>query len=265
VRELEALLEAERAAHRAAERAGRVAERAAHEARRGLELRDRLVAIVGHDLRTPLAAIRMSVALVLRHRVSKEQARALARVSSSAARMTRIVGDLLDFSRLASGGRIPVQLRTADVASVVRRALAELQAVHPDRQLVLDAPGAAVARVDPERIAQVVSTLVGSGLQRAPGAAVEVAVERSEDAVVVRVHDAGPPLRGDPAELFEPFRRGRAGPEAGSVGLGLYIAREVLRAHGATVEVASREGEGTTFTVRLPMPSPRTGRPAADR
>jgi len=251
-----------------AERRARLeAQRAEEAARRALDMRDRLMGIVGHDLRTPLAAIRMSLGLLFRRNdLRPDQARALARIGSSAVRMTRIIRDLLDFSRLSSEGAIPVQLRPADVAAVVRRTVAELQAVHPEREIVVDAPRSAVARVDPDRIGQVVSNLVGNALQHGPPeASVRVTVEPAEGGVLIGVHNGGPAIRGDLSELFEPFRRGAAASEAGSAGLGLFIVREVLRAHGGSVSVVSTDEEGTTFTVRLPAPSATTGRPAPER
>ncbi|MFL5264941.1 MAG: sensor histidine kinase, partial [Anaeromyxobacteraceae bacterium] len=112
------------------------------------------------------------------------------------------------------------------------------------------------------RLAQVLSNLVGNALQHGGGTPVQVALAGGEAEVVVTVHNGGPPV---PAELlpevFEPFRRGAAPrAEGGSVGLGLFIVREIVRAHGGAVEVHSSADAGTTFTVRLPrgVPSGRS-------
>jgi signal transduction histidine kinase len=232
-------------------------------ARHAIEARDRLVGVVGHDLRTPIAAIRASVALLFRRGdLAPEQARLVARIGASTVRMARIVRDLLDFSRLATEGSIPVALRPADVAAVVRGAVSELKSVYPDRDIVLEAPAPAIASVDPERLGQVVSNLVGNALEHGPrDAHVHVAVAVDDAGVAIRVHNRGPAIQGELSELFEPFRRGSS-PGPGGAGLGLYIVREVLRAHGATVEVSSSDAGGTTFTVRLRAPSTTTGRPA---
>jgi signal transduction histidine kinase len=232
-------------------------------ARDALVARDRLVGVVGHDLRTPIAAIRAAVTVLFRRRdLTPEQARLVARIGASTVRMARIVRDLLDFSRLATEGSIPVALRTADVVAVVRAAVSELRTVHPDRDIVFESPAPALASVDPERLGQVVSNLVGNALEHGPSsAAVTVAVAAEESGVAIRVHNHGPAIQGELSELFEPFRRG-ASPGPGGAGLGLYIVREVLRAHGGTVEVSSSDVEGTTFTVRLRAPSTTTGRPA---
>jgi hypothetical protein len=196
-----------------------------------------------------------------------DQARTLSRVAASAVRMTRIIRDLLDFSRVSASGSIPVELRTADVTRIVRRAIAELQAIHPDREILLAPSPPVVARVDPERFAQVVSNLAGNAIQHgALGAPIRVGVEQGSAGVCVTFHNEGPAMAGDPEGLFEPFRRGEHAADAGSAGLGLYIVREVLRAHGGSVEVRSTEADGTTFTIRLPASrTAATGRPAPER
>ncbi len=248
----------ERARLYEAERTARLeAQRAAEAARRAVELSGQLVGIVGHDLRTPLAAIRMSAAVLLRRGgLSEEQARGLARIDGSAARMTRIIHDLLDFTRMRNEGRIPVHVRPADLVPLVRRAVAELAAVHPAREIRLAVPEAVPITADPDRLGQVVSNLVGNALQHSPQEArVSVEVEEDDGAVAIGVHNEGPPIPAELlGEIFEPFHRGERGEGGGSLGLGLFIVREVVRAHGGEVTVHSTTGEGTTFTVRLPVP-----------
>ncbi|BDG02171.1 GAF domain-containing sensor histidine kinase [Anaeromyxobacter oryzae] len=258
-----------------AERASRLeAQRAEEAARRAVELQERLVGVVGHDLRTPLAAIRMAAGLLGRRGgLSEEQARTLSRLGASADRMTRIIRDLLDFTRIRSEGAIPLEPREMDLAEVARRAVAELQEVHPDREIALDLPASAPASGDPERLAQVISNLVGNAIQHSPpGAPVRVALWGEGAAHVVAVHNRGPPIpRELTPEIFEAFRRGPHDMHdaSGSVGLGLFIVRELVRAHGGAVEVDSSEEDGTTFTVRLPVHVPGwrvpTGPPAPER
>jgi signal transduction histidine kinase len=262
----------ERARLYEAERAARVeAQRAAEAARRAVELSGRLVGIVGHDLRTPLAAIRMSTALLLRRGgLTEEQVRSIARIDGSAVRMTRIIHDLLDFTRVRNEGRIPMRVQPAELVSVVRRAVAELAAAHPDREIGLAAPDEVTISADPDRLGQVVTNLVGNALQHSPPEArVLVEIEEDEAAVSLGVHNDGPPIRAELlGEIFEPFRRGQRGVDGGSIGLGLFIVREVVRAHGGEVSVRSSAGEGTTFTVRLPVARPGAvswGVPAPDR
>jgi signal transduction histidine kinase len=222
-----------------------------------VELSGQLVGIVGHDLRTPLAAIRMSAAVLLRRGdLSEDQARTLARIDGSAARMTRIIHDLLDFTRMRNEGRIPVHVRPVDLVPLVRRSVAELAAVHPTREIRLAVPEAVPLSADPDRLAQVVSNLVGNALQHSPQEArVSVEVDEDDVAVAIGVHNEGPPIPAELlGEIFEPFHRGVRGEGGGSLGLGLFIVREVVRAHGGEVTVRSTSEQGTTFTVRLPIP-----------
>jgi signal transduction histidine kinase len=240
-------------------------------ARRTLELEEKLVGIVGHDLRTPLAAIRMSTELLFRAgSLTREQARTLARVTSSAARMARIIRDLLDFTRLRQGGALPLSLRASDLAHLAAKAVAELSAAHPGREIRLDVRGTAAVRADPDRILQVMTNLLANALQHGPPAApVRAAVGVEDGAVFFRVHNEGPPVPSAlQARIFEPFCRGTSEGGEGSLGLGLYIVREIADAHGGDVELRSADGEGTTFTLRLPVRwspavAPR-GRPLPD-
>jgi signal transduction histidine kinase len=253
------LYEAERAARLEAERAGEAA-------RRAVELQERLVGVVGHDLRTPLASVQMATALLHRRGgLTEDQARTLSRLSASAERMATIIRDLLDFSRVRKEGGIPVRRGEAELGALVRRAVAELQLVHPHREIAVSAPERAVVEGDPDRLLQVVSNLVGNALQHSgPPARVQVAVAAGPRAVLLAVRNGGPPIDPDLVpELFEPFRHGRRGAPGpgGSLGLGLFIVRELVRAHGGEVEVTSEE-RGTTFTVRLPAPGAGAGRDA---
>jgi signal transduction histidine kinase len=242
------LYEAERDAREAAERR-------LGDARRAADMEEKLLAIVGHDLRTPLAAIRMSAELLFRSGgLSREQARNLGRVTSSASRMARIIRDLLDFARVRQGGTFPLSLRTSDLCHLATKAVAELSAAHPEREIRLEARGAAAVRADPDRLLQVLTNLLANAVQHGPpDAPVRASVAADETTVVFRVHNDGPPVPAElQAQIFEPFRRGTSGGEEGSVGLGLFIVREIARAHGGAVELHSAQGEGTTFTLRLP-------------
>jgi signal transduction histidine kinase len=246
----------ERARLYEAERQARLeAQHAEETARRAAEVQERLVGVVGHDLRTPLAAIRMSTELLMRRRdLPAEQARVLARIASSAARMAGIIRDLLDFTRVRCEGGIPIHSRRSDLSELARQAVGELQSAYPGRDMILDLPESAPVVADPDRLAQAISNLVANALQHGPrDACVTVAVRGASDAVELRVHNEGPPIRPDLQQvIFEPFRQGYPGGEAGSVGLGLFIVREVMRAHGGSVEVRSTASEGTAFTIRLP-------------
>jgi signal transduction histidine kinase len=253
----------ERARLYEAEREARLeAQRAEEAARRAVALEEQLAGIVGHDLRTPLAAITMSAAVLLRRGgLAEDQRRTLSRIGASAARMARIIRDLLDFTRVRKQGTIPIHACPADLVQVAERAVAELAEAHPGRVVRLVAPAAAPVEADADRMGQVITNLVGNALQHGPpDAGVTVALVAEGDAIALRVHNEGAPIPADVLpQMFEPFHRGHGGGEGGSLGLGLFIVREVVRAHGGSVEVASSAEAGTTFTIRLPSRAPAEG------
>jgi signal transduction histidine kinase len=246
-----------------AERRARArAEAAEAEARRVGELQERLAAVVGHDLRTPLAVIRLTVEALARRAADAAAARGLARVAASAARMEAIIRDLLDFSRARAGGGIPVRASPVRLDEVAREAVAELEAATA-RAVRLEVSGDCGLHGDPSRLGQIVSNLVANALQHgAPEEEVLVSVAGEGSEVVLRVHNAGPPIPPAVlATLFEPFRRGgspRGDGRSGHLGLGLFIVAELARAHGGAASARSDGTEGTTFEVRLP----RSGSPA---
>jgi signal transduction histidine kinase len=236
------LFEAERAAREDAERIGK--------------LQEQLIAVVGHDLRTPLSAISMAVSILFRRGgLDEKQAQTLSRVASSSQRMTGIIRDLLDFSRARQGAGIPIVKAPLDLREVVERAVLELQGAHPQRELRVRVSGDVRGEGDAARIAQVVSNLAGNAIQHGrEDAPVDVDVVGTDDELRLSVHNEGPPIPADLLPvIFEPFRSGeRRTSDGSSVGLGLFIVREIVRAHGGDVEVRSAPGAGTTFTVRLP-------------
>jgi PAS domain S-box-containing protein len=235
-------------------------ERAEREAREMGRLQERLMAIVGHDLRTPLSVIHLGITTVLqRGGLSPDQERTLSRVARSSQRMRGIIEDLLDFTRLRQGQGIPVEKAQVDLAEVCRRALGELRSLAGGRELSLSVSGDTAILADPGRLHQVVSNLAGNAVQHGEGP-IEVALQAADEELCLSVHNGGRPIPPEVLpELFEPFRRGERQPagEKGSIGLGLFIVREVARAHGGEVEVRSNDESGTTFIVRLPRGMPR--------
>ena len=213
--------------------------------------------VVGHDLRTPLSAIAMGAQLMARRGgLAPEQVRTLARIQHSAERSTYIIRDLLDYSRSRRGLALAIQTQWTSVAEVCERAVLEIREVHRNIAITTSHEGDTTLVADAPRIAQVVSNLVGNAVQHGRRAAVHVSSRGTPDEVVIEVHNDGPPI--PPAVLpviFEPFHRDvadAAGARTGSAGLGLFIVREIVRAHGGNVEVRSSAEQGTTFTVHLP-------------
>jgi PAS domain S-box-containing protein len=233
------------------------------ELRHSGEMREQLIAVVGHDLRNPLNAITASAFLLRRtEELSEGGVRAVERIRNSAARMARMLTDILDFARSSIGGGLPVHRERVNLHDICRSALEELQVANTGRKLELEVQGDGWGCWDPDRLAQVVGNLVSNALQHGrPDTPVRVEVRDAGPEVLLSVHNEGEPIGPElQAVLFQPFRRGTTGKAATrSVGLGLYIVQQVAHAHGGKVTVHSTQGSGTTFTVRLPRGLPESG------
>jgi len=213
------------------------------------EARDLFIGILGHDLRNPLQAIQIAAATMAKKGLPAELQFPASVVVESARRMDRIISDLLDFARGRFGRGIPVTPREMSMEAVCKRVVDELAVANPKRELSTEVRGDTVGQWDPERVAQVVSNLVGNAITHGTGA-VHVAVVGEDDGVRLEVANAGDPIA--PEELpriFQPFTR--AGDRKG-LGLGLFIASEIVRAHEGRIDVTSSREKGTTFTVRWP-------------
>jgi PAS domain S-box-containing protein len=231
------------------------------ELRRSGELREQLIGVVGHDLRNPLNAIGASAFLLERtEELSEAGHRAVERIRNSGARMARMINDILDFARSNSvSGGLPMHREWSNLHDITRSALEELQVANLGRRLELEVEGDGWGHWDADRLAQVVGNLVSNALHHGrPDTPVRVKVSGLGPEVQLSVHNDGVPIPPEvQATLFQPFRRGTTGKAATrSVGLGLFIVRQVARAHGGDVTVHSTQEEGTTFTVRLPRGSP---------
>ena len=233
-------------------------QRALVEAAQTTRFREHFVGIVGHDLRNPLSAIVTASQLLLRHGgLADRQAKAVARIASSADRMARMIADLLDFTRSRLGGGFPIQTRRADLRELCAAVIEELELAYPSRSVEFEARGDAWGNWDPDRMAQVVSNLVGNALQHSPETStVRVDLRDEGDRVVFETSNAGTPIPPEVLpHIFEPGRRGPPGvgrQESSGLGLGLYIVRQIVLAHGGEISVRSSAAEGTTFVVSLP-------------
>jgi PAS domain S-box-containing protein len=233
------------------------------EARLRSEFEGHLIGIVSHDLKSPLQAILVSCDVLLRRGgLDERPLKAVRLIRASAGRATRMVNDLLDFTRARVGTGIPIAPRPTDLAEVARSVLAEVQPTFPGRDVRLDAAEPCHGEWDADRLAQVITNLVVNGLKYGDEAApVAVRVRCNGELATLEVHNEGTPIRPElQAQLFEPYRRGsKEGGGSGSVGLGLYITREIVRAHGGTIRCRSTAEEGTTFTVQVPLRVPDEG------
>jgi signal transduction histidine kinase len=223
--------------------------------------REQFLAILGHDLRNPLGAITMGATMLTKSEsIDDKQARVATRILNSAERMSRMVSDLLDLARTRLGSSIPIVRGRVNLTSVCELVIAELEVVHTDHRLLFEATGNLVGEWDGDRLTQVISNLVANALQYG-GTVVSILAEGDDHEVALQVQNEGPVIpAGVLKEIFEPMARhpDRAGDKnATGLGLGLYIAREIVTAHGGTLEATSTEEEGTTFTVKLPRQPPK--------
>lgn len=226
-------------------------------AQRGTEeLRERMAAIIGHDLRTPLTAILTTSQLLLRSEgLSDRVSGGLVRIERSAERMREMVSELLDLTRIQLGGGLPIRREEVELGALCREVVNELAAANPGRQIDCACDAEVRGAWDAARLAQVLSNLLTNALQHgAAGAPVRVAyASHPDDTASIEVGNQGPPITPAlQATIFEPFRRGEGRPRGG-LGLGLFIAQTIVRAHGGSLSVSSVPGRETRFVVRLPL------------
>jgi len=226
------------------------------------QAKETFLAVLGHDLRTPLGAIYSSAAFMLETGELEEPHRTLTtRIAGSAKRSVTMVGDLLDFTRSRLGGGIPIVRAETSLGRVVRNVIDEISAAHPGRHIHGDTRGAQRGHWDAARLSQALTNLIGNAVQHgADGTTVTVEIRGHGEEVAVAVHNRGsviPPERLDgifnPIKAREAPRKATAQGPTGSLGLGLYIAERIVSAHGGRIEAESSEAGGTTFTVYLPQ------------
>ena len=222
------------------------------------EYREMFLAVLGHDLRTPLSAV-LSASTFLEENSETPRNRQLANtIHRSGERMNDLVSDMLDFTLSRLGQGIPVTRASIDIGNTVRAVVDEVRVLHPGREFRFESAGDLTGAWDAPRISQALSNLVANAVQHgASESPITIVARGDDDAVVVAVRNRGnliPP--GEIDGIFEPFRRrptASAGDGAArSMGLGLHIARQIAVAHEGTLDVESSSERGTTFTFRLP-------------
>ncbi len=241
-----------RSARMAAERQRLAAESAEAEARRIGELQERFVAVVSHDLRSPLQAMHTGLDLLPRlGELTDRQRLAVDRMRRTSRRMEGLVDGLLDLARGRQGGSIPLRLAPAKVGEIAARAISEAEAALPEATIRLEVYGDDQGLLDAQRVEQVAVNLVRNALDHGSRETpVEVRVRGLPGEIALEVRNGGPPIPPEALPgLFEPFRRGKA--DGSGLGLGLFIVRAVVRAHGGSVDVRS-DPSGTSFEARLP-------------
>jgi PAS domain S-box-containing protein len=227
------------------------------------QFRERFIGILGHDLRNPLNAIALTARALRRRSVSPAQQQMAQRIEASAARMGNMISDILDLTRARLSGGIPLNVKSTRLPDLCQQVVEELSVAYPGRTITFETEGEGEGLWDPERLAQVVSNLVGNALEHgSPEGPIRVRCLDEPERQVLEVSNPGAPIPGHQvATLFDPFRQvsSRSGRRSG-LGLGLFIVRELVEAHGGQVSVRSSEAEGTTFTVVLPREAGRSAR-----
>jgi signal transduction histidine kinase len=225
------------------------------------EAKEMFLAILGHDLRTPMGAIYTSAKFMLDTGELKEPHLSLtSRIVNSATRMIGMVGDLLDFTRSRLGGGIPVVRENLDLSKLLHEAVDEISAAHPNRSFKVDTRKKQSGEWDAARLSQALTNLIGNAGEHAPaGTSISVGLDGDADHIAITIHNMGAVIPGDRLDgLFNPMKTRTGGSAAtsagptGNLGLGLYIAERIVHAHGGRIDIVSAEMEGTTFTVHLP-------------
>lgn len=215
-----------------------------------------MIGIVSHDLRNPLSAIMMGSDMLLSTSLEAKQSRYAKGILQAAHRSQRMVGDLLDFTSARLGRGIAVKASAVDLQALVDRCVEELSMAFPGRSIHHEHLGAGPCSADADRLLQLIGNLVANAMKYgAPEGTVTVTSDIQPTEFSVAVHNDGTPIPRDLIPLlFEPMSRGEHASDTDrSVGLGLFIVREIARGHGGRVTVESTADAGTTFTLRISL------------
>jgi signal transduction histidine kinase len=223
------------------------------ELRQALHVNEIFTAVLGHDLRNPLAAVLNGAELLLLMPGDKKVATVAGRIRSSARRMEKMVSQLLDVARIRAGG-VALEPGRGDYAQLCRRIADELKHAGHANPVQIACTGNTEGVFDPDRIGQVLSNLLGNALQHGdPAGSVTIHIDGSDPAqLTVSIHNHGAMPAAVLEQAFTPFRPGREARSQPGLGLGLYIAKYFVDAHGGSIVVDSSVADGTTFTLRLP-------------
>ncbi len=237
------------------------------------QARDMFLAILSHDLRNPLGAIAMSATVLPMVSGDKDEVvECSLRISRGVSVMERMISDLLDYTRTRLGAGMPVKPAEMDLATLGGEVIAEFRAAHPTHDIRFSVEGDLKGVWDADRLRQAISNLLGNAIQH--GSAdfpVALLLRGDVSDVFIEIRSCGnmiPP--GELAKIFDPLIRGSSADQPqknrpGSIGMGLYIAREVAKSHGGRISVTSTEEDGTSFIIRLPREAaPRVRQPILD-
>ena len=218
------------------------------------KLRDQFIAVLGHDLRNPLAAVEAGLGMLRRRLVADERTSfILDDMKRSSERMTRLINDILDFARGRLGGGLPlVRQRSATLSAQLLQIIAELSASNQNRKVIAQIPDDMIVRCDPDRIAQMLSNLLGNALTHGDeNVPITVTANADADVFELVVANGGKAIPADILPgLFLPFNRGESSDHKQGLGLGLYICSQIATAHQGKLSVQSNDLE-TRFTFRM--------------
>jgi signal transduction histidine kinase len=223
--------------------------------------RDTFMAILAHDLRSPLNAITMLSFLLERGAPNDTVRKQSGQIQRSAKEMALMIRELLEYTRTQLGKGIPVKPKACSLLAICREAVEEVRAARPERQFVLEVPEDLAAWVDDARLRQALSNLLNNAVQHGdPESPITLVARADGQEIVISVKNLGDPIPGDSLQvIFDPLvqlsTRSAAAPEVPptNLGLGLFIAREVALGHQGTLDVVSDAATGTVFTMRLPL------------
>jgi hypothetical protein len=223
--------------------------------RHAAELREQFIAVLGHDLRNPLASIQAGGRLLSRSPLDERGRMLVSAMQASVMRMAGLIDDVMDFARARLGGGFEVERRAdANLREAILLAVDELRLANPDRQIIADVALDEPVACDSGRVAQLLSNLLANALRHGEeGGTVSVRARCEAGRFELSVANSGEPIPADrQALLFLPFERAEHHHGQQGLGLGLYIAAEIARAHGGMLSVTSDEAE-TSFTFSMPL------------
>lgn len=219
------------------------------------ELREQFIAVLGHDMRGPLAAVDAALRVLTRTITDKRNASIIGQAQSSITRMANLLDDVVDFARARMGEGVPIiRQNDCDVGLVIERVVAEIRLAHPEIDVSFEDRFNSSLNCDGDRISQLVSNLMANaithGQQNRP---VRIATWEEDGAFNLSVSNTGGPIPEDVRDtLFEPFTRQDARASMNGLGLGLFIVNQIAIGHGGTMS-ADSDSEETTFTLTMPI------------
>jgi phosphoserine phosphatase RsbU/P len=219
-------------------------------------LREQFIAVLGHDLRNPLAALAAGIRMIGERETLSDRGRSVAKeMSASVARATSLVENVLDFARGRLGDGLTLNRdRAQPLEPVLEQVVAEIRTIAPDRRIMANFAITHPVDCDPGRIGQLASNLIANAVTHgAPGVPIVVEAQTGDGRFVLSVANGGVPIApAARAHLFQPFFRGAVRRSQQGLGLGLFIVNEIAKAHGGSMEVVSSEHE-TRFTFSMPL------------